>query len=137
MDYYEWVEGQRGKASTVVDWNSIPAETVADPNMSTHTGTVRQTWVGDNVVLTRVVVRPNSRGKPHSHAAEQVSMILRGGAKVTMGDTEQIARAGSIVHIPANAVHVFEILGEETEILDAYTLKGSAEELRKQYPPAT
>ena len=83
MDYYEWVESQRGKASTVVDWDSIPAETVADPNMSTHTGTVRKTWVGDNLVLTRVIVRANSCGKPHSHAAEQVSMILRGGAKVT------------------------------------------------------
>jgi quercetin dioxygenase-like cupin family protein len=134
MDYYEWVESQRGKAPAVVDWSSIPAETVADPNMSTHTGTVRQTWVGDNVVLTRVVVRPNSHGKPHSHGAEQVSMILRGGVKVTMDGKEQVARAGAIVHIPANAVHVFEILDEETEILDAYTLTGSAQDLRKQYP---
>jgi len=134
MDYYEWVESQRGKASTVVDWDSIPAETVADPNMSTHTGTVRKTWVGDNLVLTRVIVRANSCGKPHSHAAEQVSMILRGGAKVTMGGKEQVAGKGSVVHIPANTVHVFEILDEETEILDAYTLTASAQDLRKQYP---
>lgn len=134
MDYCEWVESQRGKTSTVVDWKSVPTETVSDPNVSTHVGTVRQTWVGDNMVLTRVVVRPNSRGKPHSHAAEQVSMILRGGVRVTTGGTEQIARAGSIVHIPGNAVHVFEILEEETEILDVYTVKASAEELRKQYP---
>ena len=61
-------------------------------------------------------------------------MILRGGVKVTMNGTERIARAGSIVHIPANAVHVFEILGEETEILDVYCLDESAEELRKNYP---
>lgn len=134
MDYYDWVQGQRGKTSTVIDWDSVPAETIADPNLSTHEGTVRKTWVGDNVVLTRVVVRPNSRGKPHSHASEQVSMILRGGAKVIIGNTETIAKAGSIVHIPGNAVHMFEILGEETEILDVYSVRDNAEELRKQYP---
>jgi quercetin dioxygenase-like cupin family protein len=134
MDYYAWVESQRGKTPTIVDWKSIPTETVEDPNMSTHTGTLRQTWVGDNVVLTRVIVRPNSRGKPHSHPAEQVSMILRGSARVTMGAVDQIAGPGSVVHIPANTVHMFEILGEETEILDAYTIRDGAEDLRKQYP---
>ena len=134
MDYCAWVEAQRGKTPSVTEWESIPAETVADPMVSTHSGTVRKTWVGDKVVLTRVVVKPNSRGKPHSHGAEQVSMILRGGVRVTMGDIQRIARAGAIVHIPANAVHMFEILGEETEILDVYALAKSAEELRKHYP---
>ena len=134
MDYYEWVEAQRGRTPAVVTWESIPTEKVSDPMMSTHTETVRQTWVGDKVVLTRVVVRPNSRGKPHSHEAEQVSMILRGGVKVTLGETETIAKAGSIVHIPAHAVHIFEILGEETEILDVYGIEAGAEALRKHYP---
>jgi quercetin dioxygenase-like cupin family protein len=134
MDYYDWVAGQLGKAPTIIDWSKIPAEAVSDPNLTTHAGTVRQTWVGDKVVLTRVVVKPNSRGKPHFHPAEQVSMILRGGVRVTLGDTEQVAMAGSIVHIPGNAVHMFEILGEETEILDVYTVNASTDELRKQYP---
>jgi quercetin dioxygenase-like cupin family protein len=53
---------------------------------------------------------------------------------MTMGNVQQIAKPGSIVHIPANAVHMFEILGEETEILDVYEIKSSAEELRKHYP---
>ena len=38
------------------------------------------------------------------------------------------------MHIPAKAVHVFEILSEETEILDVYGIESSAEELRKTYP---
>lgn len=134
MDYCAWVEAQRGRTPTVTEWESIPAETVADPMVSTHSGTVRKTWVGDKVVLTRVVVKPNSRGKPHSHGAEQVSMILRGGVRVTIGDTQRIARAGAIVHIPANAVHMFEILEEETEILDVYGIDAGAEALRKHYP---
>jgi quercetin dioxygenase-like cupin family protein len=136
MDYYDWVASQLGKAPTVIDWKEIAAEDVSDPNLTTHAGTVRQTWVGDKVVLTRVVVRPNSRGKPHFHPAEQVSMILRGGVRVNMGGAERIAMAGSIVHIPGNAVHMFEILGEETEILDVYTVDASVDELRKRYPPA-
>jgi quercetin dioxygenase-like cupin family protein len=87
-------------------------------------------------VLTRVVVKPNSRGKPHFHPAEQVSMILRGGVRVSLNGTERVAMAGSIVHIPGNAVHMFEILGEETEILDVYTVASSVEDLKKRYPPA-
>jgi quercetin dioxygenase-like cupin family protein len=134
MDYCDWVEGQRGNTPVVTEWESIPAETVADPMVSTHSGTIRKTWVGDKVVLTRVIVKPNSRGKPHAHGAEQVSMILRGGVKVTMGATERIAKAGAIVHIPAKAEHMFEILEEETEILDVYSIESSAEELRKTYP---
>jgi quercetin dioxygenase-like cupin family protein len=134
MDYYDWVASQLGKAPAVTDWKQIPSEAMSDPTLTTHAGTVRQTWVGDKVVLTRVVVRPNSHGKPHLHPAEQVSMILRGGVRVTLGDKEQIAMAGAIVHIPGNAVHMFEILGEETEILDVYTVIKSVDELRKQYP---
>jgi len=134
MDYYDWVASQLGKAPAVIDWNDIPAEEVSDPNLTTHAGTVRKTWVGDKVVLTRVVVKANSRGKPHFHPAEQVSMILRGGVRVLMDGKEQVAMAGSIVHIPGNAVHMFEILGEETEILDVYTVTASVEELRKSYP---
>lgn len=134
MDYCAWVEEQRGKTPTITEWEGIPAETVSDPMVSTHSGTVRKTWVGDKVVLTRVIVKPNSSGKPHSHGAEQVSMILRGGVKVSMGGSERIARAGSIVHIPAGAVHMFEILEEETEILDVYAIEASAEQLRKHYP---
>ena len=134
MDYYDWVAGQLGKAPTVTDWKEIPNEAVSDPNLTTHAGTMRQTWVGDKVVLTRVVVKPNSRGKPHYHPAEQVSMIVRGGVRVYMNGTERIALAGSIVHIPGNTVHMFEILGEEAEILDVYTVISGVDDLKKRYP---
>ncbi len=136
MDYGDWVASQLGKAPTVIDWKDVPNEEISDPNVSTHTGTVRQTWVGDKVVLTRAIVHANSRGKPHFHASEQVSMILRGGVRVHMDGKERIAMAGSIVHIPGNAVHMFEILDAETELLDVYTVLESADELRKHYPPA-
>lgn len=136
MDYYDWVASQLGKAPTVVDWKDIPNEEVSDPNLTTHSGTMRQSWVGDKVMLTRVVVKPNSRGKPHFHPAEQVSMIVRGGVRVTLNGAERIAKAGSIVHIPGNAVHMFEILDEETEILDVYTVLSGPDDLKKRYPPA-
>ncbi|MCC6532335.1 MAG: cupin domain-containing protein [Burkholderiales bacterium] len=136
MDYYDWVAAALGKAPAIIDWKDVPNEAVTDPAVSTHAGTTRQTWVGDKVVLTRAIVRANSRGKPHSHVSEQVSMILRGGVRVHMDGTERVAMAGSIVHIPGNKVHMFEILGEDTELLDVYTVLESAEELRKHYPSA-
>jgi len=134
MDYCDWVASRLGKAPTIIDWKEVPNEEITDPTVSTHTGTTRQTWVGDKVVLTRAIVRANSKGKPHFHPAEQVSMILRGGVKVFMDGKERTAMAGTIVHIPGNAVHMFEILGEDTEILDVYTVLESADELRKRYP---
>ena len=82
MDYCDWIASQLGKAPTTIDWKDVPNEVVDDPNVSTHTGTTRQTWVGEKVVLTRAVVRANSKGKPHFHTSEQVSMILRGGVRV-------------------------------------------------------
>jgi len=133
LDYCEWVEDQRGKSPSMTDWESIPAETVTDPQVSTHAGTVRKSWVGNNVVLTRVVVKPNSMGQMHVHPSEQVSMIVRGRVRVTLGEKEFIAETGAIVHIPGNVPHKFEILDEEAEILDAYSLISSAEELRKSY----
>lgn len=137
QDYYGWVASQLGRAAPVTAWEDIPVEAVSDPQLTTHSGTRRQTWVGDGVVLTRVVVAANSRGKPHSHPSEQVSMILRGGVRVHMGECVQVAMAGAIVHIPGNQVHMFEILGEETEILDVYTVRESVDELRKRYPEPT
>jgi quercetin dioxygenase-like cupin family protein len=134
MDYCNWVEEQRGKTPTISGWEAIHAEVVNDPLVSTHAGTIRKTWVGDNVVLTRVIVKGGSRGKEHSHPSEQVSMIMRGAVKVFMHGKEQLAEAGAIVHIPANVVHMFEILDAETEILDVYGVRESAQELRKSYP---
>lgn len=91
MDYYDWVADQLGKAPTVIDWSKIPAKAVSDPNLTTHAGTVRQTWVGDKVALTRVVVKPNSRGKPHFHPAEQVSMILGSDIGVIVGSLGSVS----------------------------------------------
>jgi len=135
MDYCEWVEAQRGRTPPITTWEGIAAEQVSDPNVSTHKSTVRKTWVGQNVVLTRVIVQGKSIGKAHSHESEQVSMILRGGVRVFMENGNYVATAGSIVHIPAKSVHMFESLDEETEILDVYDLRDSAKELGKQYHP--
>jgi quercetin dioxygenase-like cupin family protein len=133
LDYCNWVEDQRDKTPSITSWESIPAEEVSDPQVSTHAGTVRKSWVGKNVVLTRVVVKANSVGKMHMHESEQVSILVRGRVRVTLDKEEFIAEEGSIVHIGANVPHMFEILDQETEILDAYSLLSSAEELRKSY----
>jgi len=130
----EAIERQRNKTPALTTWEEIEDVAISDPRVSTHSGTTRKTWVGDHVVLTRAVVKANSVGKPHRHEAEQVSMILRGRVLVTLEDRQFEAGAGSIVFVPRNAVHMFQILDEETELLDAYGLKESASELAKEYP---
>jgi quercetin dioxygenase-like cupin family protein len=134
MDYCDQIESQRASTPSIIKWSDIPVEKVSDPRVSTHSSSTRQTWIGKNTVLTKAVVGPKSSGRMHSHESEQVSMILRGSVRVHMQDKVFIAEAGSIVHIPSNAVHMFEMLDEEVEIFDIYPINKSAEEMRKHYP---
>jgi unsaturated pyranuronate lyase len=133
MDYYAWVDGQRGTAPPVTEWDKLPPERVSDPNVSSHTGSVRRSFVGNNVVLARIVLRAGSAGQPHRHASEQVALVLRGGVRLTIDGEVHVARAGSVFYIPPGKLHLIEVLDEETEVLDIYSFRDSAEELRKSY----
>jgi len=43
--------------------------------------------------------------EPHSHPNEQWIYILQGTFRGTIGDKDFEAKAGSVVYVPANAVH--------------------------------
>ena len=133
MDYYAWVDSQRGLAPPVTEWDKLPPEPVTDPTVSSHAGTIRRSFVGNNVVLARVVLQPGSKGQPHRHDSEQVALVMRGAVRLTIDGESSIARAGSVFYIPPGKMHLIEVLDAETEVLDIYSFRDSAAELRKSY----
>ncbi len=45
----------------------------------------------------------------HSHPWEETFYILEGEIEIQVGNRREILRAGSVSHIPANAVHAFKV----------------------------
>jgi quercetin dioxygenase-like cupin family protein len=51
-----------------------------------------------------------SGGAPvHSHPWEETFYILEGEIEILLGDRREVFGAGAVVHIPANAIHAFQI----------------------------
>lgn len=46
----------------------------------------------------------------HSHPWEETFYLLEGELEVQIGNQQQLCTAGSVAHVPANAVHGFKIL---------------------------
>jgi len=49
----------------------------------------------------------------HTNIIEHEQYVLKGRAKVTVGEEVFEAKAGDILYIPANVAHMYETLGEE------------------------
>jgi len=62
---------------------------------------------------------------PHSHANEEVYVILSGKGKMTVGDESQVVEGFGVVYIPSNVEHSLTNIGnEELEILYIYSPAG-------------
>ena len=59
--------------------------------------------------------------KPHSHVHEQVSVVVQGKVKFTVGNDVYIMKAGDVVRIPPGVVHGVEAL-EDSLVVDVYSL---------------
>ncbi len=71
-------------------------------------------WVtGERVIFGKMRIPAGGRAEPHSHPNEQFVIVLSGGARMTVAGETQTIGPGDIVHIPADAVHAGEILGQE------------------------
>ena len=58
----------------------------------------------------------------HSHPYEQISVMLQGRMRLTVGEEVREVGAGDLWHAPANVKHGGEILGDEPVIfIDVYS----------------
>ncbi|HZG39707.1 MAG TPA: cupin domain-containing protein [Nodosilinea sp.] len=80
--------------------------------MLTHTIVRKVTTVDSNgyYALAELTDTAGSGAPLHSHPWEETFYILEGELEVQIGNQQQFCTAGSVAHVPANAVHGFRIL---------------------------
>ncbi len=88
------------------NWEGLPREIV-------RRGVERVGFRGENVLLVMNWLTPGMEVNPHSHPFEQIAYIVQGRIKFTIEDEVIEAGPGSVIHIPANAVHCGEPIGDE------------------------
>jgi quercetin dioxygenase-like cupin family protein len=97
---------------TVRHTDSVPTETV-----SAGTGTTRQVLIGPdqapNFALRRFVIQPGGSMPKHTNSVEHEQYVLRGGAKIGIGDEVVVVTEDDVIYIPAGVPHWYQTEGAE------------------------
>ena len=93
------------------------ASGVASETVSAGEATVRQVLVGadeaPNFALRRFVMQPGGGMPRHTNRVEHEQYVLRGRARIGIGDEEIEVRADDVVYIPAGVPHWYRAEGDE------------------------
>ena len=86
----------------------------------------RKRIIGEQMMISRVVLHKGFAVATHSHANEQFAMVLSGRIRFGIGEDGSAARreveltGGQVIHLPSNVPHSAEAL-EETLIFDLFS----------------
>jgi quercetin dioxygenase-like cupin family protein len=97
-------------------WDSMKKERVSDM-------LERRLITGERVMLAHVYLKKGCIVPKHSHDNEQITYILEGALKFSIGDDgaeEIVVHAGEVLLIPSNVPHKAEAL-EETLDVDVFS----------------
>jgi len=90
----------------------VPEEPVA-----AGTGTTRQVLIGPgegpNFAMRRFIMKPGGGIPRHSNTVEHEQYVLRGRARVGVGEEVVSVREGDVLFIPAGTPHWYEVEGDE------------------------
>jgi len=99
-----------------------------------------QIWWKDRLALGRhqelcwVKFEPGSVYPRHSHPYEQVSVIIQGRLRLTVGDETREVDPGDMWFVPPDIPHGGEILGDEPVILiDVYSPPSAGDDIDVTY----
>jgi len=76
---------------------------------------------GQRLMLSHVTLQPNSEAPLHSHAEEQMGIMLEGEFAMTIGDETRLLKKGDMYLVPSNTVHGGITHAEEVVVLDAFS----------------
>lgn len=76
---------------------------------------------GQRLMLSQVALQPNSEAPLHSHAEEQMGIILEGEFEMTIGDETKLLKKGDMYLVPANVTHGGVTYTESILVLDAFS----------------
>jgi len=94
-------------------WDQMPRETVS-PMLD------RRLITGDRMMLAHVYLKKGCVVPRHQHENEQITYVLEGALRFTLGDGEVVdVRAGDVLCIPPNLPHQAEAL-EDTLDVDVF-----------------
>jgi quercetin dioxygenase-like cupin family protein len=104
------------KQALHTSWDAIPPEPM-NPLLT------RQFVHGEQAMIARICLKKGGTVPRHSHPNEQISYILEGALRFTLGEegatVEKTIRAGDLLVIPGGLPHSAEAL-EDTVDLDVF-----------------
>ena len=98
-----------------ISWNDIAEERVNE-------NITRKMFWGENVMVTRWVLAPNTVLPVHEHVSEQVTMVEDGSVTISCTDGEKfLLRKGDMLVIPGSKLHGAEIGPHGGTIIDLFS----------------
>ena len=80
----------------------------------------RKLAVGQNEMVGRLQLAKGAVVPPHKHVSEQITMVMTGAIKFTIGGKDITVRAGEVLIIPPNVIHS-ALAVEDTDDIDAFS----------------
>lgn len=96
------------------NWENIPIENPAE-------GIERQMVVGKDLMVCRFRFAPFLVTPAHSHPHEQMTLVIQGKVRFTLGNRERIVNPGDVLHFPSNSWHGATMLEEEVILIDIFS----------------
>jgi quercetin dioxygenase-like cupin family protein len=101
---------QRGV--TTYRWDDIPEEPLNELLS-------RKIITGDRTMLAHIFLKKGCVVPAHSHDNEQMTYVIKGALKFTIDGKEILLKAGEVMHIPSNVVHM-AVAMEDTLDMDVF-----------------
>ncbi len=93
------------------------ADTVEREPVTAGKEAVRQVLIGPgeapNFALRRFIMQPGGGMPRHTNTVEHEQYVLRGRARITIGEESFEVGADDVVYIPASVPHSYEVTGNE------------------------
>lgn len=96
------------------NWADVPVERPQE-------GVERQIVTGRNAMICRLRFAPHTVTTPHDHPHEQLTLVMAGRVRFTLGNEERIAAPGDVIHIPSGCWHGATMLDEEVVLIDIFS----------------
>jgi quercetin dioxygenase-like cupin family protein len=82
---------------------------------------------GDRMIVALMRMPVGTGAEPHSHPNEQWIYLLEGACRATIAGRELEAKAGSLLYIPADAIHAIKVTSDHDVVF--FTVKDASHNL--------
>jgi quercetin dioxygenase-like cupin family protein len=101
------------KKPQLLRWSELKEERMNDK-------ITRKLAVGQNEMIGRLHLAKGAMVPSHKHLAEQITMVMNGALKFTIGGKDITVNAGEVLIIPPNVVHSALAL-EDSDDIDSFS----------------